>query len=146
MIYLKKFNESNSTKKDEILKFCEENLGYLTDAGFGILISERQDELNIVFDHQTSKLFKWEDIMDDFVPFLELFDMKFGLKKLKPSSKRDKFSKKCVVIINTKFNGYRYRLEDLVNNEVSGILGALTVTGAFSNGLQIESIDFYTEK
>lgn len=135
MIYLKKFNESNSTKKDEILKFCEENLGYLLDSGFGVIVVERADDLNIEFDRGDSKLFKWEDIMDDFVPFLELFDMKFGLKKLKPTSERDKFSKKCSILIQTQKHGYRYRLQDLVDDNVSGILH-----------IEIEAIDFFTEK
>jgi len=135
MIYLKRFNESNSTKKDNILKFCEENLGYLMDNGFGIIIAERGNDLNIEFDRYDSKLFKWEDIMDDFLPFLELFDMTFGLKKLEPTSERDKFSKKCSVILNTKKHGYRYRLQDLVDDNVSGILH-----------IEIESIDFFTEK
>lgn len=54
---------------------------------------ERNNDLNIEFDRGDSKLFKWEDIMDDFVPFLELFDMTFGLKKLESTSERDKFSK-----------------------------------------------------
>ena len=135
MIYLKKFNESNSTKKDEILKFCEENLGYLLDSGFGVIVVERADDLNIEFDRGDNKLFKWEDIMDDFVPFLELFDMKFGLKKLKPTSERDKFSKKCSILIETKKHGYRYRLQDLIDDNVSGLLL-----------LEIEAIDFFTEK
>jgi len=135
MIYLKKFNESNSTKKDDILKFCQENLGYLMDDGFGIIIAERENDLNIEFDRYDGKLFKWEDIMDDFVPFLELFDMKFGLKKLEPTSERDKFSKKCSIILNTEKHGYRYRLQDLVDDNVSGLLH-----------LEIENIDFFTEK
>ena len=135
MIYLKKFNESSSTKKDEILKFCEENLGYLLDSGFGVIVVERADDLNIEFDRGDSKLFKWEDIMDDFVPFIELFDMKFGLKKLKPTSERDKFSKKCSILIETKKHGYRYRLQDLIDDNVSGLLL-----------LEIEAIDFFTEK
>jgi len=141
MIYLKRFNESNSTKKDEILKFCEENLGYLLDSGFGVIIVERVDDLNIEFDRGDSKLFKWEDIMDDFVPFIELFDMKFGLKKLKPTSERDKFNywtdvgKKCSIVIETPKHGYRYRLQDLVDDNVSGLLN-----------LEIENIDFFTEK
>ncbi len=140
MRYLKKFNESNSTKKDEILKFCEENLGYLLDSGFGVIVVERADDLNIEFDRGDSKLFKWEDIMDDFVPFLEMFDMRFVLNKLKATSERDKFSKKCSVILNTVKNGYstlhyRYRLKDLVEDNVSGLLN-----------LQIESINFFTEK
>jgi hypothetical protein len=135
MIYLKKFNESNSTKKDEILKFCEENLGYLLDGGFGVIVVERADDLNIEFDRGDNKLFKWEDIMDDFVPFLELFDMKFGLNKLKPTSERDKFSKKCSILIETKKHGYRYRLQDLIDDNVSGLLN-----------LEIDAIDFFTEK
>lgn len=135
MIYLKKFNESNSTKKDDILKFCQENLGYLMDDGFGIIIAERENDLNIEFDRYDGKLFKWEDIMDDFVPFLELFDMKFGLKKLEPTSERDKFSKKCSILIETPKNGYRYRLQDLIDDNVSGLLN-----------LEIDAIGFFTEK
>jgi hypothetical protein len=135
MIYLKKFNESNSTKKDEILKFCEENLGYLLDSGFGVIVVERADDLNIEFDRGDSKLFKWEDIMDDFVPFIELFDMKFGLKKLKPTSERDKLSKKCSILVETPKYAHRYRLQDLIDDNVSGLLN-----------LEIDAIDFFTEK
>ena len=135
MIYLKKFNESNSTKKDEILKFCEENLGYLLDSGFGVIVVERADDLNIEFDRGDSKLFKWEDIMDDFVPFIELFDMKFGLKKLEPTSERDKFSKKCSILVETPKYAHRYRLQDLIDDNVSGLLN-----------LEIENINFFTEK
>jgi len=135
MIYLKKFNESSSTKKDEILKFCEENLGYLLDSGFGVIVVERADDLNIEFDRGDSKLFKWEDIMDDFVPFIELFDMKFGLKKLKPTSERDKFSKKCSILVENPKYAHRYRLQDLIDDNVSGLLN-----------LEIETINFFTEK
>ena len=63
------------------------------------------------------------------------------LKKLKPTSERDKFNywtdvgKKCSIVIETPKHGYRYRLQDLVDDNVSGLLN-----------LEIENIDFFTEK
>jgi hypothetical protein len=73
--------------------------------------------------------------MDDFVPFIELFDMKFGLKKLEPTSERDKFSKKCSILVETPKYAHRYRLQDLIDDNVSGLLN-----------LEIETINFFTEK
>lgn len=46
MKYLKKFNESNSDKVEEIKKFCEDNLAYLIDAGFSLKYADYSSDDN----------------------------------------------------------------------------------------------------
>ena len=132
MIYLKKFNESNSNKVEEIKKFCEENLAYLIDAGFSLKYldyssHDNRELLNI--DYQSIGLnvflvrnstFKWDEVVNDFVPFLQMLDDKYGLIKLKPTSSRDKYSRKCSIMFHDNFT-YRYTLDDLINDRTDGI-------------------------
>ena len=141
MKYLKKFNESNSDKVEEIKKFCEDNLAYLIDAGFSLKYADyssddNRDLLNI--DYQSIGLnvflvrnstnvftnhfsaFNWDEVVNDFVPFLQMLDDKYGLIKLKPTSSRDKYSKKCSIMFHDNFT-YRYTLDDLINDRTDGI-------------------------
>ena len=107
MKYLKKFNESNSNKVEEIKKFCNENLAYLLDVGFELRCYENiftfktvEYPLTIHLSKRTNGIFKWSEIVDDFVPFLQILNSKYELIKLAPTSKRDKFSKKCSIIFH----------------------------------------------
>ncbi len=105
MKYLKKFNESNSNKVEEIKKFCNENLAYLIDAGFYLMYSTSSSfgdkqkgilpEKCSISLHKHSGFMKWDEIADDFIPFLQILNNKYELTKLEPTSNRDKFSKKC---------------------------------------------------
>ena len=121
MKYLKKFNESNSFKK-EIENFCEENLAYLIDAGF-LLSYTGTDRINIILYSHIKETFKWSDIVDDFVPFLQILNKKYELINLTPTSIRDKHSKKCTIKIHDIRGVYRYTLDDLINDRTDGISG-----------------------
>lgn len=128
MKYLKKFNESNSDREEEIKKFCEENLAYLIDAGFNLRYRDYPDyeiadheNIELTIDLVKDTTFKWDEIVNDFVPFLQILDDKYGLVKLKPTSKRDKYSKKCSIVFNESNFVYRYTLDDLVNDRTDGI-------------------------
>ena len=99
MIYLKRFNES---KEDvflkELQKFCNDNLAYLIDAGFVIVVREFENDifgneykkggyaitimlnsLYIDVNSNTDK-FKWSDIQDDFIPFYTILKNKYELE------------------------------------------------------------------
>jgi hypothetical protein len=129
MKYIKKFNESlkeaeneiYQKKLDEIKKFCNENLAYLIDSGFNMRYFEYPEWLSVNL-HKNGKLFKWEEVVDDVVPFLQVIDTKYGLVKLKSTSNRDKHSKKCTVVFSDYKYSYKYTLSDLVNDITTGIV------------------------
>ena len=89
MKYLIGFNEN----LDEFEKFCRDNLAYLLDEGFGFEKISRDGNHYISMclykkdPRRTSPAlvhtsgFYWNDIKDDFIPFLELFNEKFSSGK-----------------------------------------------------------------
>ena len=89
MKYLIRFNEN----LNEFEKFCRDNLAYLLDEGFGFekISSDGNHYLSMCFykkdtrrtspAHVHTSGFYWNDIKDDFIPFLELFNEKFPLGK-----------------------------------------------------------------
>ena len=126
MKYIKKFNESENKihqwKVDEIKKFCNENLAYLIDSGFNMRYFEYPEWLSVTL-HKNGKLFKWEEVVDDVVPFLQVINTKYGLVKLKSTSNRDN-NKECTVVFSD-YKGsqsYKYTLSDLVNDITTGIV------------------------
>ena len=130
MKYIKKFNESlkeaeneiYQKKLDEIKKFCNENLAYLIDSGFNMRYFEYPEWLSVTL-HKNGKLFKWEEVVDDVVPFLQVINTKYGLVKLMSTSNRDN-NKECTVVLSD-YKGsqsYKYTLSDLVNDITTGIV------------------------
>ena len=69
---------------EEVKEFCENTLAYLIDEGMEINISKKNVEFIQVFAYISGddKAFNWEEIKDDVLQFLELFDNKFGLSDL----------------------------------------------------------------
>ena len=95
MKHLKKFEsyiDPEKVDKEELREFCEMYLSYLLDEGFEIYIVEHHFmcEINL---HRSSypeqwqySGFKWEEIVDRFIPFLKvLYDryVSFGNKCIK---------------------------------------------------------------
>jgi hypothetical protein len=95
MRHLKKFEsyiDPEKVDKEELREFCEMYLSYLLDEGFEIYIVEHHFmcEINL---HRSSypeqwqnSGFKWEEIVDRFIPFLKvLYDkyVSFGNKCIK---------------------------------------------------------------
>jgi hypothetical protein len=91
MKYLIRFNESI----DEIEKFSRDSLAYLLDEGFEFKkISSDRDHyicfclykvdpkrISPTLVDKNTNGFYWDDIKDDFIPFLELFNEKFPYGK-----------------------------------------------------------------
>jgi len=91
MIHLKRFNEKIQWNRDrpELLKFCEEYLAYLLDEGFDVSVRlyEKENRLyrNGIRDEgyisiqSKNNTFKWNDVKEDFIPFLEMLVIKYDL-------------------------------------------------------------------
>jgi hypothetical protein len=85
MKYLKRFNESKiiDTSSHELFiskleDFCEESLAYLLDEGYYFNISDNGDYSKIRFTFRGKNII-WDDIKDDFSPFLELLREKYDI-------------------------------------------------------------------
>lgn len=95
MKHLKRFNETIDWVNDklELEKFCKDNLAYLIDDGFKVEVRKFLEHLKykkyntgsiiITKKPDTYPLtnFKWMDIKNDFIPFLEMLIMNYGLKQ-----------------------------------------------------------------
>jgi hypothetical protein len=93
MKYLKSFNESLNDYehyefRDDITNFAEERLVSLLDEGFRLKIYDAVSK-NVAIgftiwlcksDYNDSS-FKWDDIKDDYIPFLQLISNKYKLLK-----------------------------------------------------------------
>lgn len=92
MKYLIKFFESfgNSKIKEELQKFCNENLAYLLDEGFDVKViwTPNCNAWRIKFDKienkslhlravESTSSFYWREIKDEFIPFFEMLDIKY---------------------------------------------------------------------
>ncbi len=91
MKHLRKFNEdiiSWNKDREELEKFCDENLAYLKDDRFDIKVriprvrssDSYHLEISISRDpHCESSTFKWDDIKYDFISFLHELIRKYNL-------------------------------------------------------------------
>ena len=91
MIHLKRFNEKIQWSRDrpELLKFCEEYLAYLLDEGFDVSVRLYEKENRLYRDgirdegyisiQSKNNTFKWNDVKEDFIPFLEMLVIKYDL-------------------------------------------------------------------
>lgn len=104
MRYLKSFESKWYEKyvdKGELKSFVESYLAYLIDEGFqvGINLERHEDDASVdlhLFKESTSfsevdpygdedayELFYWEDIKDQFVPFLQMFRREYTFRDLR---------------------------------------------------------------
>ncbi len=82
MKYLVKFNESTSSLS-EIKKFSEENLAYLIDQGFLVKVGFHSSGniMTMLLTKPTNNInyrLYWDDIKDDFIPFLQVLFKKYN--------------------------------------------------------------------
>lgn len=87
MKYLKKFNESKLG--DELKDFCQEYLAYLTDGRFECYVNSNDVNTHItILDRDyndvnfpgfpgNAKRFYWNEIEDDFIPFLQILSERY---------------------------------------------------------------------
>lgn len=93
MKYLRKFNEGVS--EEDIRDFCESSFAYLMDEGFTIKIFSnsqhfstlRPGVFNIWLQKDNAKsFFKWDDVKDYYIPFLQLLDNRYDIGGMKEVS------------------------------------------------------------
>lgn len=93
MRYLRKFNEGVSA--EDIRDFCESSFAYLMDEGFNIKIFSSDDpytslpkgQFNIWLQKDNAKsFFKWDDVKDYYIPFLQLLDNRYDIGGMKEVS------------------------------------------------------------
>lgn len=124
MKYLVRFNESYTFKD-----LCNDSLTYLIDDGFGLYINEDGYYINICLYRKgikrtspylvyTSDSFTWDEINNDFIPFLQLY---------KSTYPRGQYSIKSMSIIScngtlssdTGYNDKIYiNFENILNNSM----------------------------
>jgi hypothetical protein len=89
MRYLRKINEFRDAKS--VKELCNSYLAYLLDNGYDTRVTESFEDINIIF--YSNKhiegdrvLIKWVDIVDDFLPFLEVLSNTYNITNIKFSS------------------------------------------------------------
>ena len=100
MRYLKTFENLNyfSSGVNEIETFIKNNLAYILDEGFTYKVNfkfyggrmnyiVKIDKIEQKGNNRRQLFFKWENIKDDFIPFLELLNDKYTLDSYSPEDK-----------------------------------------------------------
>jgi hypothetical protein len=107
MKYLKKFNESKLG--DELEAFCQEYLAYLTDGKFECYVNSNDANTHITILNRDyndvnfpgkGRRFYWNEIEDDFIPFLQILSERYvitysnvGLNSYEPQVVPNQFNK-----------------------------------------------------
>jgi hypothetical protein len=130
MIRLKKFNESVS--EEDVRDFCETNMAYLMDDNsyeFEYFISRDPTWyfriLNLTLEASTR--YKWEDVVDHYIPFLYLLNNKYKLCEFNNRDDKSliKNNEEKIVQFSVKENEdntnvYKYfSVNQVINNEVN---------------------------
>ena len=98
MKHLKRFNESVTT--EDLKDFCESSLAYLLDEGFtikvigsylsnnfGIRSRLPRGEINIWLQKDNgTEFFKWDDVKDYYIPFLQLLSNRYVIDNFTDTS------------------------------------------------------------
>lgn len=112
MRHLKRFNESINNSLEEVKKFCNSNLAFLIDAGFKVEVFDYTNSpITIVLSKATdprekNKLYKWNDVKYDFIPFIELLSTK---------------STFCDVTFVTRTDKYEMPIEDIIEDNFGNL-------------------------
>ena len=140
MRYLKTFENLNYFTKgvSEIEAFIKNNLAYILDEGFSFKVNFKQYGGRMNYPVKISKIkeetsqygvrqtkpvvLKWNDIKDDFIPFLELLNEKYELDSYSPEDS-------SLVIDTGIWNGSGiissekrwYSIEELIDDAVGNI-------------------------
>lgn len=124
MKHLRKFNES--LNKEELQDFCDTYLAYLLDDGYSIVASEigfgeyvlvlrngkRLDNVPI---DSPELLFPWEEVNDQFIPFLHMLSKQYTIIGIEFWSLNKKFDRGT----ERPFIKYDYSLSMVLEDRVS---------------------------
>ena len=118
MKYLRKFFESlgNSDKKEELKKFCNENLAYLLDEGFEVYINDFV-ECYVIFISIEKKPFHfyYRNIKDEFIPFFEFLKSKYSI--IKPISTESNNQSDIIMFVTEPSSYSKWESEKIFYNE-----------------------------
>ena len=121
-VKVKRFNESLQPDEiDELKDFCEMSLAYLLDDGYNVSLSIRDQVKYPVKNHVIVSLglldengyllFKWNDVKDYYIPFLQMLVRRYELLS-------SYFTDTDYVCFNTQM-GFRYlSLDQVINDRV----------------------------
>ena len=124
MKHLRRFNES--LNKEELQDFCETYLAYLLDEGYSIVSTEigfgeyvlvltngkRLDNIPI---DSPELLFPWEEVNDQFIPFLHMLSKQYTIIGIEFWSLNKKFDRGT----ERPFIKYDYSLSMVLEDRVS---------------------------
>ncbi len=114
MKHLRKFNETKIG--DSVKEFCDNYLSFLKDNGFTCYVNGNNFNTHITITKTSNDFnvlrFKYSDIADDFIPFLNLLSKKYkisfnnvGLNTYKPQRKLSEYNR-------------LFSIDQILNNEV----------------------------
>lgn len=139
MKYLKKFENLDyfSDGVYEIEKFIKDNLAYILDDGFTYKVNFKRyngkfnykvliHKIEQIGNNRKQKIFYWESVKDDFIPFFELLNDKYTLESYSPEDNSLVIDSGDTVVFNGKEwiggNEKRwYSIEELIDDTVGDI-------------------------
>ena len=133
MRHLKRFNESQEEldlQKEELRDFCETYLAYLLDKGFelkiygGSQLTSEVTPFQILLIKEDQSIFFWQDMINEFLPFLRLLKDNYNIEKIDPSSHVPSIRKADIKFVDNKWHGITYQTKGLLK-EQHNALGAL---------------------
>jgi hypothetical protein len=80
MKYLRKFNEDISL--DDIKSKIENNIAYLLDLGYKVVIDDKSNEIDIRSVVNPNEEFIWDNVKDDIIPMLMLINEEYEKVKV----------------------------------------------------------------
>ena len=103
MKHIKSFNESKRFSfANELREFCKNNLAYIVDEGFEYYTGSVNDGEILLF-ISGSKYIKFNDILPDFIPFIELLSEKVDINDITVRFHKQDFSQKTSDWLNSIF-------------------------------------------
>jgi hypothetical protein len=141
MKHLKRFNESLeltflpgvkvlspeeiSLKREELRDFCETYLAYLLDEGFELKIYGgsqltsndnviKQNPFQISLVKQDQSIFLWQDIINQFLPFLKFLKDNYNLERVDPSSTVPYHRKADIKFVDYRWHSIMYQTKGLL--------------------------------
>lgn len=118
MRYLKRFNESLS--EYDLKEFCEENLVSLMDNKYNVYVYNKRDNEDIypvvIFlgNDDIEESFKWDDIKEDFIPFIELLKTKYTITN-------ENGNLPAIIKFNKGYNSSDYHIDDILEDDISDL-------------------------
>ena len=123
MRYLKRFNESQeelTLQREELRDFCETYLAYLLDEGFelkiygGAELSSGVTPFQVSLVKQDHSIFSWQDIINQFLPFLKFLKDNYNLEKVDPSSSVPYHRKTDIRFVDHRWHSIMYQTKGLL--------------------------------